>query len=60
MPGELYHRPMMKCASCRRWWSGEPINGNVQLCACGGELKVVDMQAHLASIPYLPFDHTKK
>jgi hypothetical protein len=44
-------RPMMRCLTCRRWWSGEPQNGHVQHCACGGELKPVDMEAHLASLP---------
>lgn len=44
-------RPMMRCLACSRWWSGEPVNGHAQHCPCGGELAVVDMVAHLASLP---------
>lgn len=45
-------RPMMRCGLCARWWSGEPINGMAwQMCPCGGELVVVDMESHLASLP---------
>jgi hypothetical protein len=42
---------MMRCVTCARWWSGEPINGHVQYCACGGELAAVDMEKHVASLP---------
>lgn len=47
----VIHRQLMRCVTCRRWWSGEPPNGHVQTCACGGELAAVDMEAHLASLP---------
>jgi hypothetical protein len=45
---------MMRCATCKRWWSGAPLVGPVhdsQHCPCGGELVVVDMESHLASLP---------
>jgi hypothetical protein len=42
-------RAMMRCAACRRWWSVGP--GEVMKCACGGDLEIVDMKAHIASLP---------
>ncbi len=44
-------RPMMRCTTCKRWWSGDPVNGHTQMCPCGGELAAVDMDAHMASLP---------
>ncbi len=58
--GFLYSRPMMQCKACRRWWSGEPVNGATQHCPCGGELEVADLAAHAATLPYHPFDPNKK
>jgi hypothetical protein len=42
----------MRCMECRRWWSGEPVNGRIQRCACGGELMVVDMVEHMETVPW--------
>ena len=53
------YRPMMRCRTCRRWWSGEPQNGHVQHCACGGDLESVDMAAHISALPYAPYDPSK-
>lgn len=60
-------RPMMRCLVCERWWSKD-LPPRVeregpeapQLCGCGGRLAVVDMERHLATVPYVPFDSTKK
>lgn len=52
---------MMRCirGDCRRWWSVAP--GELEpRCACGSLLELADFDEHLATIPYVPFDHTKK
>jgi hypothetical protein len=41
---------------------GRPVGGETadELCGgCGGDLEFVDMQAHLASVPYVPYDATR-
>lgn len=63
--GKSITRPMMRCKTCRTWWSGEPFTGPTgastgQRCACGGELELADLVAYAKTIPYVPFDHAKE
>lgn len=49
---KIYERKMVRCtvAECRRWWTIAPDNPN-PTCACGGDVEVVDMKAHIAALP---------
>lgn len=50
-------RAMARCIECSRWWS---TDGNMIRCACKGELEIVDMAAHMKTLPYVPYDPSKK
>ena len=54
--GEV-HRAMTRCKACRSWWSTD--GKDITSCPCGGELEVVDMEAHAKTLPKVPYDPSK-
>lgn len=54
-------RAMARCATCSHWWSvvGDKDGKVEQRCPCGGELRIVDMQSHYATLPHAPYDASK-
>ncbi len=58
------HRDMVRCVvpTCRRWWSvpQHPTGVPDSLCACGGDLEVVDMKMHGETLPYIPHEPPPK
>lgn len=42
-------RPLHRCNACSAWWT--VAWGESKKCPCGGELVLVDMEKHLASLP---------
>jgi len=54
------HREMARCQTCTAWWSvrwgiGPTWDGkDVARCSCGGDLELADMEAHKATLPYVP------
>ena len=53
---------MMRCRvpTCRYTWSVTPDEIETARCACGGELERFDVEAHGMTLPYVPFDPSKK
>lgn len=45
----MFERDMTRCMLCKRWWSVGP--SDERRCPCGGDLEVVDMAAHVQSLP---------
>jgi hypothetical protein len=56
-------RIMSKCETCGAWWSassGYPKPPpSLTRCPCGGLLRAVDMEAHLAGLPKKAYDVDK-
>ena len=48
MPSSYAVPQMTRCASCTLWWCKTP---EIEKCPCGGELALVDMDAHMAKVP---------